>query len=281
MAGLLVNLLYFGTSLPYSDIFGLFMIRTLFNLCYDPLIWIYWWLRLCLLTCLYYFGRVLSPIYSNLVFHVDVDFKSTRLVRRRNMSFGSTGVLPLDCRLCVYTSVINIQSSYLVYLRKRHRFFNNSFLQNVINFWNKNRESLGQFPPYDWLLKLSFILFATIITICLLIRGYFRILYQLWKKSPKTVSEADQLIKDEAERVDCRHLDICSVDPPGKFQLLFQPIRARFRLALTTHLQAVPISTMLFMQFLWRTETTMSEFTLRMFPISSGEMTNQNPVQHY
>ena len=22
--------------------------------------------------------------------------------------------------------------------------------------------------------------------------------------------------KDEAERVDCRHLDICSVDPPGE-----------------------------------------------------------------
>ena len=147
MAGLLVNLLYFGSSLPYSDVLGVLIIRCLFNLCYDPLVWIYCWLRLCLLTCFYYLGRALSPIYSNLASYVDVDFKSTRFVRRRNMSFGPVGVLPLDYRLCVFTSVINIQSSNLVYLRKRNRSFNNSFLQTVITFWNKKRESLGQFPP--------------------------------------------------------------------------------------------------------------------------------------
>ena len=194
MAGLIVNLLYYGIysrSLPYSDVLGVLIIKCLFNIIHDPIVWLYWWLRLCSLTSFYYFGRALSPIYSNLASYVDVDFKSTRFVRRRNMSFGPVGVLPLDYRLCVFTSVINIQSSNLVYLRKRNRSFNNSFLQTVITFWNKKREILGQFPPYGWPLKLSFVFFATVTTFCLLIVDYLRIINKLWNKS-KTAGEAYQ-----------------------------------------------------------------------------------------
>ena len=176
-------------TLPYYMV----TIRFVWKIFTQTYMWFKWWVTLHFLWTSWILGRLLYPLYENLIMYVEnqtiskINRRSMRIKRDHKFK-----ILTLPGSLCVFTEIHSIYAQDLPMLSRPHLKYVNSIPYKLITHWNEKRSQIGMFPPDGWPLKLAMAMIAIITIIATVLQGYRTILSKSKESNPVIKSKVFQ-----------------------------------------------------------------------------------------
>ena len=151
-------------------------------------------MTLCLLWVSSAAGAYLYPIYTSFWIYLDKTATLSR-VKKRNKRIRKVKkyrLLTMARSLCVFTEVHNVHAQDLVMLSRMQYKYRNSIPYKCIKMWNEIRQSIGQYPPDGWPLRILMLMMAIVAVIGTIWQAHQRIRSKLKMNNMKNEQQVFQ-----------------------------------------------------------------------------------------